>query len=752
MKEGYHLAGWTVGGAQSNYWSAEAHSFGLAGLIVEDENGGYVSITANIVADEPEDPDAGKTLRIYWAIDNKAGATWTDVGNSEDRTELYSWADRENELGILGVTVNEGYHLAGWTVSGSSSDYWDANTQTFTLNGNYVEDEAGAFLSITANIVADEPEDPDAGKTLRIYWAIDNKAGATWTDVGNSEDRTELYSWADRENELGILGVTVNEGYHLAGWTVSGSSSDYWDANTQTFTLNGNYVEDEAGAFLSITANIVADEPEDPDAGKTLRIYWAIDNKAGATWTDVGNSEDRTELYSWADRENELGVLGVTVNEGYRLAGWTVSGDTSTYLDADTTSFTLDGNYVADENGGFLSITANIVADEPDEETFTVTFDSNGGSSVNAQTVESGKTVAKPADPTRDGYDFEGWFTDEDLTIEYDFDTPVTADITLYAAWDKQNSGGGGGGGGGGSDTETYAVYYHSNYGSDERKFGGRYEEDDEVEVRDNSWWDRDNYRFLGWNTEEDGSGQDYDPEDTFDMPDEDVHLYAQWRRMASDPSESGTDRWLNTSNHISYLTGYPGSIFGPDNSMTRAEVAQMFYALLNDQNVTITKTFPDVPADAWYATAVNTLGTLGMVTGDSKGNFNPNDPITRAEFCAVALAFAYEPEDYDCSFYDVSRSDWFYPYVAQASTYGWIGGYTSGNFGPNDQITRAQVTTIVNNMLGRAADEDYVDEYWDELVQFNDLSDNHWAYYQIMEATNEHDYTKSNGMENWER
>ena len=645
--------------------------------------------------------------------------------------------------------MKEGYHLAGWTVGGAQSNYWSAEAHSFGLAGLIVEDENGGYVSITANIVADEPEDPDAGKTLRIYWAIDNKAGATWTDVGNSEDRTELYSWADRENELGILGVTVNEGYHLAGWTVSGSSSDYWDANTQTFTLNGNYVEDEAGAFLSITANIVADEPEDPDAGKTLRIYWAIDNKAGATWTDVGNSEDRTELYSWADRENELGILGVTVNEGYRLAGWTVSGDTSTYLDADTTSFTLDGNYVADENGGFLSITANIVADEPDEETFTVTFDSNGGSSVNAQTVESGKTVAKPADPTRNGYDFEGWFTDEDLTIEYDFDTPVTADITLYAAWDKQNSGGGGGGG---SDTETYAVYYHSNYGSDERKFGGRYEENDEVEVRDNSWWDRDNYRFLGWNTEEDGSGRDYDPEDTFDMPDEDVHLYAQWRRMASDPSESGTDRWLNTSNHISYLTGYPGSIFGPDNSMTRAEVAQMFYALLNDKNVTITKTFPDVPADAWYATAVNTLGTLGMVTGDSKGNFNPNDPITRAEFCAVALAFAYEPEDYDCSFYDVSRSDWFYPYVAQASTYGWIGGYTSGNFGPNDQITRAQVTTIVNNMLGRAADEDYVDEHWDELVQFNDLSDNHWAYYQIMEATNEHDYTKSNGMENWER
>ena len=306
------------------------------------------------------------------------------------------------------------------------------------------------------------------------------------------------------------------------------------------------------------------------------------------------------------------------------------------------------------------------------------------------------------------------------------------------------------GGSGGDSDSDTYAVYYHANYGSDERKFGGRYEEDDEVEVRDNSWWDRDNYRFLGWNTEEDGSGRDYDPEDTFDMPDEDVHLYAQWRRMASDPSESGTDRWLNTSNHISYLTGYPGSIFGPDNSMTRAEVAQMFYALLNDQNVTITKTFPDVPADAWYATAVNTLGTLGMVTGDSKGNFNPNDPITRAEFCVVALAFAYEPASYSCNFSDVARTDWFYPYVAQATVYGWIGGYTDGSFGPRDSITRAQVTTIVNNMLGRAADQDYVIDHQDELVQFVDLNRTHWAYYQIMEAVNAHDYTKTGGSENW--
>lgn len=217
-----------------------------------------------------------------------------------------------------------------------------------------------------------------------------------------------------------------------------------------------------------------------------------------------------------------------------------------------------------------------------------------------------------------------------------------------------------------------------------------------------------------------------------------------------ADPSVTGVSRWLNTTDHIAYLTGYPGGAFGPDNNMTRAEVAQMFYALLNNKNVTITKTFPDVPADAWYATAVNTLASLGMVSGDENGNYRPNDPITRAEFCVIALAFAYEPENAVCYFGDVSRSDWFYTYVAQAASYGWIGGYTNGSFGPNDRITRAQVTTIVNNMLGRAADRDYVIDHQADLVQFTDLTRAHWGYFQIMEATNAHDYTKSNGTENW--
>ena len=325
--------------------------------------------------------------------------------------------------------------------------------------------------------------------------------------------------------------------------------------------------------------------------------------------------------------------------------------------------------------------------------------------------------------------------------------------ITAIFARDE-NWGGDTGNDGNDDDDDSYTLYYHSNFGRD-KTF---YQTDDQriMVVRDyedmSRLPDREDYVFLGWNTRADGSGEDYAPGDKFRVKGSADHLYAMWEQTMPDLLDTGVSRWLNTEDHGAYLSGYGGGLFGADNSMTRAEVAQMFYALLKDKNVTITKTFYDVPADAWYATAVNTLASLGMVSGGTDGNYRPNDPITRAEFCVIALAFAYEPENARCNFTDVTLSDWFYPYVAQAASYGWIGGYTDGSFGPNDSITRAQVTTIVNNMLGRSADVDYVNRHTEELNRFTDVPSTHWAYYQIVEATNAHDYDHVKGQENWTR
>ena len=234
----------------------------------------------------------------------------------------------------------------------------------------------------------------------------------------------------------------------------------------------------------------------------------------------------------------------------------------------------------------------------------------------------------------------------------------------------------------------------------------------------------------------------------------EDVHenhtIVVSFLELPTDPDDSGVSDWLNTDDHILYMAGYPDSTFGPDRNITRAEVAQLFYALLLDKDVAITTTFSDVNPNAWYATAVNTMASLGMVTGYPDGTFHPDAPITRAEFVAVALAFAYEPENASCVFSDVSTSSWYYTYVAQATTYGWISGYPDGSFRPDNSITRAEVSVIVNNMLGRNADREYVDEHVDELITFPDVRPSYWAYYSIMETTNTHDYTKHNGLETW--
>ena len=100
--------------------------------------------------------------------------------------------------------------------------------------------------------------------------------------------------------------------------------------------------------------------------------------------------------------------------------------------------------------------------------------------------------------------------------------------------------------------------------------------------------------------------------------------------------------------------------------------------------------------------------------------------------------------------FTDVKADDWFYDQVVGAIKYGWIGGYADGTFRPNNTITRAEVTTIVNRMLGRAADTDFVAAHADELRKFADVPASYWAYEQIMEATNTHEYRSSSGGEKW--
>lgn len=216
-----------------------------------------------------------------------------------------------------------------------------------------------------------------------------------------------------------------------------------------------------------------------------------------------------------------------------------------------------------------------------------------------------------------------------------------------------------------------------------------------------------------------------------------------------NDPTQTGIANWLRTDKHTTSMTGYGNGLFGPEDKVTRAQVAQIFYRLLKDNNVKITVDFTDVAPDAWYATAVNTLGSLGIVGGIGDGRFDPDRPITRAEFCAIATRFAKVVSTVENPFSDINAQDWYYTAVTTAASYDWVTGMGDGSFRPYDVITRAQAATIINRMLGAAADRAYVDEH--VTNPYRDVAPTHWAYYQIMEASIAHDHSYDvEGVEIW--
>ena len=205
------------------------------------------------------------------------------------------------------------------------------------------------------------------------------------------------------------------------------------------------------------------------------------------------------------------------------------------------------------------------------------------------------------------------------------------------------------------------------------------------------------------------------------------------------------------TERHGAYIVGYTDGSFGPSRSMSRSEAATIFARLLAEKNGDTISTnastkFTDIPRNAWYSGYVKYLSNNGIIYGKSKTIFAPNDSITRAEFTAMAVRFFEVYGDGDAEimeqfggFNDVSSGYWAAEYIKTAALHGWITGYGDGSFRADDEINRAEVVTIVNRLLGRDADEDYIADNLRKLNTFPDMTRKHWAYYAVMEAANAH-------------
>ena len=214
------------------------------------------------------------------------------------------------------------------------------------------------------------------------------------------------------------------------------------------------------------------------------------------------------------------------------------------------------------------------------------------------------------------------------------------------------------------------------------------------------------------------------------------------------------TPNWLNTTDHFGYIIGYEDGTIKPDASITRAEVATIFFRLLTDEARnkfwTETNSYSDVAETAWYNNAVSTLSRMGILGGYEDGTFRPNDSITRAEFAKIAVSF-FEYEDISAEniFTDVAAGSWYENFVAVAAKLGLIEGYAGNVYRPNESITRAEACTIINRTLGRAPDADHLLPE-SEMNTWPDNRPGVWYYAQLQEATNSHEYKWSGDIEHW--
>ena len=213
-----------------------------------------------------------------------------------------------------------------------------------------------------------------------------------------------------------------------------------------------------------------------------------------------------------------------------------------------------------------------------------------------------------------------------------------------------------------------------------------------------------------------------------FTMPASNVSVRAA---MVASPDMTGISAQLNTDQNVAYMLGMKDGKFYPANPVTRGQVAQIFYRLLKDRNVTSSTTFADVPDTLWCAEAVNTLAALGILKGIGNGQFAPNQPITRAQFVTMCARFTQLSASGE-TFTDVPASHWAYDAISTASSFGWVNGIGNGQYAPNQHITRAQAAAILNRLLGRCM----AGESYEDARHYTDVSESYWAWKNVCEAS----------------
>lgn len=299
-------------------------------------------------------------------------------------------------------------------------------------------------------------------------------------------------------------------------------------------------------------------------------------------------------------------------------------------------------------------------------------------------------------------------------------------------------SGGGTGGSGGG--TSAYTLRYQSNGGTpcpDETKTSAWSKDCDSLPVPV-----REGYLFTGWFAD---SGLQTPISEDVQVNRRLVTIYAGWEK-------SMVPAMLNGDDHYAYVQGYSDGTARPNDNITRAEVATIFFRLLKDEireeNLSDVNTFEDVTDGMWCNKAISTMAVLGVVKGRTAEYFDPDAPITRGEFAAICSRFDKSDIVARENFTDI-EGYWAKEEIERAAILGWVRGYTDGSFRPRNYITRAEAMTMINRVLHRVPESP--EDLLPDMVTWPDNRPTDWYYLAVQEATNSHiPERKANGYESW--
>ena len=346
--------------------------------------------------------------------------------------------------------------------------------------------------------------------------------------------------------------------------------------------------------------------------------------------------------------------------------------------------------------------------------TYILKFETNGGNKISPLSKTRGTSIDLTVyKPTKEGFVFEGWYSDSALTKPVDKVT-LNSNMTVYAKWSDT------------TDEDDVTLTFVPNGGSTVSSLTT--DKGTVVDINDYITL-REGYTFEGWYLDEELTI----PVDTHTLHN-DTTVYAKW-------SETPIPSQL-TDEHYAYIIGRTDGLVHPDANITRAEVATIFFRLLTpevrDGNLTKENQFDDVNDDNWFCAAVSTLEDLGILNGRTDTTFVPNAFITRAEYAAIASRFSDVVYNGKSKFSDIANH-WAEDEVNEASHVGWIIG-DGGKFRPDDNITRAEAMTLTNRVLKRIPQA--TDDLLDDMVKWPDNMDTTmWYYLAVQEATNSHDY-----------